>query len=99
MDNARCRGPRGPYMGSYGPYLTLNEERKGFPEAKRRLRGYSTEALRKEYLEMQKASFGMFGRNAAQAGNLVAVELLSRRCPEIPNIFGPIRVRRLRSLR
>jgi hypothetical protein len=54
----------------------------------------STPSLMKEYLELQKASFGIFGANAKRAANEIVDELLSRGVTEIPNIFGPIQLRK-----
>jgi hypothetical protein len=54
----------------------------------------TTEHLIKEYLELQKASFGrMFGHNAKAVRTKVAAMLLARGVESIQNIFGTIAVR------
>ena len=54
----------------------------------------SVEHLQKEYLELTKACFGIFGGHAQRAKNQVAHMLLEQGITEIPNIFGPIQIRR-----
>jgi len=49
--------------------------------------------LMQEYKDMQKASFGIFKRNAAAAQDAVAALLLARGITHIPNIFGDIAIR------
>lgn len=95
-----CGGPRGPYLGRYDPYMTLADAQRGYSETKKHLRGMDSDSLKREYLEMSRASFNrMFGHNARKAANLVAEELLARQCTEIDNMFGPIPVRELSGLR
>ena len=51
------------------------------------------DCLIREYLDLNKARFGLFGNNAAMAQTKVAAELIKRGVTQIPNIFGPIPVR------
>lgn len=53
----------------------------------------TTEHLIYEYLDLAKHRFGIHGGNAARAQALVGQELHNRNVFEIPNIFGPIKVR------
>lgn len=55
----------------------------------------SNEYLIREYLELNKARFNrIFGHNAARCQTNVATALINRSITQIPNIFGPIPVRR-----
>jgi hypothetical protein len=59
------------------------------------LQAMATEALFREYLEMNKAIFNpMFGHNAAAHQEKIAEELNARGVTEIPNPFGAIPIRR-----
>ena len=52
-------------------------------------------SLSKKYLEMNKAGFDItFGRNARKCGDNIAEILLGRGITEVPNIFGPIQIRK-----
>lgn len=74
---------------------TIADEMAGYPVTRSWLAKATTRDLQREYLEGIKAGFNaMFGHNARKFNNLVADELLSRGETEIPNIFGPIAVRR-----
>uniref|UniRef100_A0A6H1ZUI1 Uncharacterized protein n=1 Tax=viral metagenome TaxID=1070528 RepID=A0A6H1ZUI1_9ZZZZ len=85
---------RQPFAGRHDPYLSLSEERQGYPQARARLAGYSNAELIREYLDAQRDSLGrMFGHNAKKNLNLVADELLLRGVTSIPNLFGDIEVR------
>ncbi len=52
----------------------------------------TTEALQQECLDMTKASFDLFSRNAKLRYNECADELAKRCITEIPNLFGPIAI-------
>jgi hypothetical protein len=59
------------------------------------LHRYSDELLMREYLAMNKAGFDrMFGMNARRHGNACADALLARGITHVPNIFGPIEVKK-----
>jgi len=48
--------------------------------------------LMREYVEMLKAGWGMFGGNADRRRAEIATELHSRGITETPNIFGAIKI-------
>ncbi len=51
--------------------------------------------LMAEYLELNKAGFNaIFGHNARREQDVITDELHRRNIHEIPNIFGPIPVRK-----
>lgn len=71
---------------------TTADAKNGYSATRAALRECSAESLASEYMNMMRASFGMFGHNAATMGNLCAEELIARGITEIPNIFGPIKI-------
>lgn len=77
-------------------FFTTYDEMQGYPRTREALRAYSEQELIRSYHETLRDSFNsMFGRNAGQFFNLVAEELLRRGITELPNLFGPIRVKTL----
>jgi hypothetical protein len=71
------------------------DARTDYQQTRAALKTYSDEALTREYFEYQKAGFdSMFGHNAREFFNLIADELISRGITQLPNIFGPIEVRK-----
>lgn len=59
-----------------------------------REREWTDDELMREYLDLCKHSLNnVFGGNARRALTVVANQLLARGITEIPNIFGPIKVR------
>lgn len=83
------------YLGDAHVYFTRKDEAAGYPETRKRLAGYEDKDLTREYLAAMRDGLGaLFGHNARRFGNLVADELLARGVTELPNLFGPIQVRR-----
>lgn len=77
-------------------FFTFADEQNGYLQTRKALESYNEQELAREYHETLRDTFNqMFGHNARKYFNLVADELLRRGITELPNIFGPISVKRI----
>lgn len=83
------------WLGAADGFFTFEDERAGYPRTRAALAGYDSDDLIKEYLQSSRDGLNaMFGHNARRYGNLVADELLRRGITQLPNLFGPLPVKR-----